>query len=309
MKCKILGLFIVFAMTACDRSEVYKVEMDECLKNITLKPSFMLAAGIRWDSDSIMSDCQTLSFEMNGLIDGERPKVNVMGFRGGIFENPYGVNFKIALLDYNNNGKYTDVDVDRLFIVPQNTDSLLTIITGLERMMGNDISVNVDGRVFRLSAISEDGLEVEVTPVDDPSTLVDVIDFSFDISRYTFKDTFTQSIIEGNDLVVTGKKTYIYHYSNTCRPCIKAIPKLKELNESCGDVAVRFVAHGQRLPVERNRQFLSRFGIDEHAIVPEDADFFGAFDLYAYAEGILFDEQGQIEKIHVNPDQILRGSQ
>ncbi|WP_119845800.1 hypothetical protein [Reichenbachiella sp. MSK19-1] len=305
MRYNILVLFVTITIASCDRSEVYIVNMDECLKNITLKPKFISAAGIDWCRDSLLSDCQTLNFAMNGS-HGEKMKVRMMGFRGGVFENPYGVDFKIALVDYDNNGRYNDLDIDRLFVVPHNTDSLLTHIAGLDHIVGNHVNIKVDDKNFKLIKISDDGLEVELMVVNDSSTLGDVIDFSFDISKYAFKETFTERVIEGKDLAIKGKKTYLYYYSNTCTPCLKAIPKLNELNALSDDIAVRLVAHGQRLAIEKNRSFLNKLGVDEDAIIPLDVDFFREFEFYAYSDGVLFDKQGQVEKVHVNPDNILR---
>lgn len=158
-------------------------------------------------------------------------------FRGGYWEGTVplnGVEYRIAVVDENTNGRYDDIAKGTLFIDTDRDGKLLTSRDSHERFF-LDEPFNLGGTVYAVKSISADGADIVIgkSATFVPEKLPLGI-------GYPAPD-FSGRTSDGEEISLSGLKGKIVvldFWAGWCKPCIAELPNVEKLASDYKDEGV-----------------------------------------------------------------------
>ncbi len=208
---------------------------------------------------------------------------------------------RIGIMDYNVNGKYNDLDSDRIVI-----GTYEGIINGTEEASGAvvlDSTTYFHGNNygFEVTDVAVDGSSISIKPALN-NNIKKRITEGQPISNYTFKllsgeETSMYDFLDGQ------RYFYINFWANWCAGCHQEVDDLKNIHSNYSD-KITLISLNYNENIEKIESFLDKYQIswvNGHSTSQINEELF----IYGLPRNILIDPSGKIVEMNIHPSVLL----
>jgi|GEM_PF-4055275 len=190
-------------------------------------------------------------------------KLKQVLIKSGLYEGPKS-KFRIGIVDFNNNGRFSDLGIDRIAIGNVNEKALFTHESYFSTPLDSILNVQVDSFFYILkpNLHDDDDNIISVKPISIKLGIEHVDLFlSNSIGSFSYSELNQEIMVNRNFSSVT-KKPYLVlvFWNDKCISCIKAVPILKELYKNNFN-HIEVLALGRNMKPDTMLRFKKKYGI------------------------------------------------
>ncbi|MEM6265575.1 MAG: thioredoxin-like domain-containing protein [Bacteroidota bacterium] len=265
----------------------------------------LLTSGCQEDDQyALEMDTQTISYYLEM---SEEPRATMepsaLTLKAGDFSGPEG-NFRISLLDANENGTFNEVGADKIFVSQYGLDTLGWREGG---MMGDVIAaqttIRVNDEVFLVDKVAEDGTSIQLkrNGTDIPSPYLSIID--------RLPEREFPLLMGGKskfeDHLKAGNLTLVLFWGDWCMSCKQMLTELEKFYLEYGqNLQVVLLNAKDEVGVARNYVLDSDYRMRTwvHGLATDR--LIDQFLVTGYPYAVLFNNKGELVKLGANMDDI-----
>lgn len=225
-------LFIFFASNSMQGQIV--VNLDNYGHNKIHLPLEMIVNGEKVKKDFVLLKNETHAFQQfdieklrSGIVDTSFKYYPITIKKGNI--NLQNTSFQIGLIDENRNNSFTDIGLDKLIFLPFNTDSIYYFPStyAATTLLNEKTYAKINNTIYQIEPSNNEIVLIETTA-------------NIDSIHCVFNPKIPKIIVQNEDGLEVqlsefkepNKNLIVELWFNGCRGCIKALPKLKEIDTS-----------------------------------------------------------------------------
>ncbi len=293
MKYLILCLTILTISCQQAKQETIIVKLQNYGFNSTVLPEEINRFGKIIKRDFELEENETFvarPLDMSALIDGVMTDTSFNYYPIKIKKGTCEINdrtFQVGLIDENRNNSFADIGKDKLIFLPTNTDSIhyepytYSAFTTLDEKT----IVQINGGKYDVKA---DNAQIALTQVDDTLDAVRCV-FNSQIPDIQVIDEYGNEK-KLSDYKEADKNLIVELWFMGCRGCIKALPKLKEIDTNKNTIVSLNVIDNQA----EISHFKSKYDISWDMLKADKSALLQLGNLGAYPSAIVYDKQGNL---------------
>lgn len=211
--------------------------------------------------------------------------------------------FTIGLIDWNLNGLYNDVGIDKFTIAPYQSDTLNVLESkeGVQTLDDKNL-FKIEDQVYEISSIMADGTSLNLKEgFGNNANIPKKLTKGDPIPGFKFRDTNNRDV-ELKDLLGKGKYTYLKFWATWCKKCRGEIPDLKQMmtdykdqiqvvSLSCADSDAKVIEFVETQKMKWHTGYATM-------------DLLSLLLVDGIPHGILIDEEGKIIKLKIETDEV-----
>jgi len=229
-------------------------------------------------------------FDLSALIDGVMTDTSFNYYPIKIKKGTCEINnstFQVGLIDENRNNSFVDIGKDKLIFFPTGTDSIHyePLTYSAFTTLDEKTIVQINGNKYDVKAEND---QIELTQVDDTADSVRCV-FNSQIPDLQVFDEYGNEK-KLSDYKEADKNLIVELWFMGCRGCIKALPKLKEIDTDENTIISLNVVDSQT----EIYHFKKKYDIPWDMVKSDKPTLQQLGNLGLYPSAIVYDKQGNL---------------